>query len=298
MNEEKIEGLLRKAPAAAAPAGLVEKLKKDIRLPNGGSRSPADYSSQTWLRRWLPAFSLAAFFIACVVAVGMQTTVISGLKSDNEQLRSSVQNLDQLRTSNEDYKKLLAQSEDLDQLRKDNADLLRLRAEIARLQNLAQEAGQLRAANQALQAQLLSAAPDTSGSDFFAEAKEKAEDRQCRNNLKQIGLAARIWLGDHNDAYPTNFISMKNELNNWIILQCPGDHSRNVSSWADVEAGSVSYQLLTPVEENYPASVLAYCPIHHNYLLADGSVQHLTAEAAQKYIKVIDGRTTLVPANQ
>ena len=298
MNEEKIEDLLKKAPGAKAPAGLAEQLKKDIKLPRVESGSPADFTPQTWLRRWLPAFSLAAFFIACVVAVGMQTTVISGLKNDNEQLRSSAQNLDQLRASNEDYKKLLAQSQDLDQLRKDNADLLRLRAEESRLQALAQEAGQLRASNQALLAQLPSTTTVAATNDFFAEAKEKAENIKCMNNLKQIGLAARIWLTDHNDAYPTNFISMKNELNNWVVLQCPGDHSRNVTSWADVEAGNVSYQLLTPVEETYPFSVLAWCPIHHNYLTADGSVQHLEPEAVPQRIKVVDGRTTFVPAQQ
>jgi hypothetical protein len=298
MNEEKIEGLLRKAPAVAAPPGLAEELKKNIKLPRAESGSPADYNPRTWLRRWLPAFSLAAFFIACLVAVGVQTTVISGLKSDNEQLRASVQNLDQLRGNDEQYKTLLAESQDLDQLRKDNADLLRLRAELARLQALAREADQLRQSNQALLAQWPSAATVASTNDFFAQERDQAENVKCMNNLKQIGLAARFWSTDHNDAYPTNFISMKDELNNSIILQCPGDHSRNVTSWADVEAGNVSYQLLTPVEETYPFSVLAYCPIHHNYLLADGSVQHLSPEGVQKVIKVIDGRTTFVPEQQ
>jgi hypothetical protein len=298
MNEEKIEDLLKKAPGAKAPAGLAEQLKKDIKLPRAESGT-VDFAPRTWLRRWLPAFSLAAFFIACVVAVGVQTTVTSGLKSDNEQLRSSAQNLDQLRASNEDYKKLLAQSQDLDQLRKDNADLLRLRAEEARLQALAQEAGQLRAANQDLLAQLPSTTTVAATNDFFAEAKEKAENIKCMNNLKQIGLAARIWANDNNNILPTNYLCMSNELNNWAILQCPGDHSRNVTSWSDVGSGNVSYPMLAPgVDLSSPMLVFAYCPIHHNYLLVDGGVRKLTPEGVQKWVKVVDGRTMFVTPQQ
>jgi hypothetical protein len=298
MNEKKIENLLRKAPAAAAPAGLVERLKKDIRLSRAESSSPADYNPRTWLRRWLPAFSLAAFFIACLVAVGVQTSVISGLNSDNEKLRSSTQNLDQLRGNNDRYKTLLAQSQDLDQLRRDNADLLRLRAEVARLQALAQEAGQLRESNQALLAQLPSTATAAATNDFFSEAKEKAENAKCVNNLKQIGLAARVWSGDNNSIFPTNYLCMSNELAyRWQVLQCPGDHSRNMAGWADVESGNVSYPMLAPgVDLSSPMLVFAYCPIHHNYLMVDGSVQHLTPEEVPQRIKVIEGKTTFVPA--
>ena len=32
----------------------------------------------------------------------------------------------------------------------------------------------------------------------LAKAKEKAVEINCVNNLKQVGLAARIWAGDHN----------------------------------------------------------------------------------------------------
>lgn len=67
----------------------------------------------------------------------------------------------------------------------------------------------------------------------------------CTNNLKQIGLAFRIWAGDNNDKFPmqlsaTNggvqelaeqgsayavFLIMSNELNTPKILFCPGDNS-------------------------------------------------------------------------
>ncbi len=290
MNEENIEGLLRKAPAAKTPPGLVEQLKKDIKLPHA-ARDDGGFQTQSWLRRWLPALAPAAFLIACLVAAGVQMNTISGLKSDNEKLRGSAQNLEQLRAANQDYSQLQAQSQDLDRLRQENADLLRLRKEIAPLQAAAQEAAQLRAANQALKAQRQSTANAGTGGDFMADARDKVENIACINNMKQIGLAARIWAGDNNQFFPTNFLSMSNELGSWKTLQCPGDHSRNVSSWADVEAGNVSYIMASPgADEAFPSVVFAYCPIHHNYVLVDGSVQHLTPEGVQKNIHVIDGK--------
>lgn len=300
MNEENIENLLRKAPAAKTPPGLAEQLKRDIKLPRAETNS-GGFQTQSWLRRWLPALAPAAFLVACLVAAGVQSNILSGLKSDNEKLRSSTQNLEQLRAANQDYPQLLAQSEDLDRLRQENADLLRLRQELAPLQAAAQEAAQLRGANQALTAQIQSAAGAGSGSggDFMAEARDKAENIACINNLKQIGLAARIWSGDHNNILPTNFISMTNEMNTWKILQCPGDHARNLSSWADVEAGNVSYTMASPgIADTFPNAVYVYCPIHHNYVLVDGSVQHLNAEGVSKAIRVIDGKMQFTPLRQ
>jgi hypothetical protein len=132
--------------------------------------------------------------------------------------------------------------------------------------------------------------------DFFDEARAKAEKAQCINNLKQLGLAARVWAGDNNDIFPTNFISMTNEIGNWRILQCPTDKSRNVTNWAEVASGNVSYQMLAPgISENEdPNIVFDFCPIHHIYGLHDGSVQSLDAEG-MKHLKVINGRTIFAP---
>ena len=74
----------------------------------------------------------------------------------------------------------------------------------------------------------------------------KAQPINCINNLKQVGLAFRIWAGDNNDKYPmsvsvTNggamelanegsahaiFMVMSNELNTPKILFCPNESNQ------------------------------------------------------------------------
>jgi len=54
--------------------------------------------------------------------------------------------------------------------------------------------------------------PRRADSAALAKAKEKAQSISCVNNLKQMGLAARLYATDHNDAYPPDILSMKNEL--------------------------------------------------------------------------------------
>jgi prepilin-type N-terminal cleavage/methylation domain-containing protein len=89
----------------------------------------------------------------------------------------------------------------------------------------------------------------------LAKAKAAARRSACVNNLKQVGLAFKVWEGDHGDKYPTavstarwgameNIVSqtggnapagygmtnvfcvMSNDLVNPKILACPADISR------------------------------------------------------------------------
>src|ERR1041384_534829 len=43
----------------------------------------------------------------------------------------------------------------------------------------------------------------------LAKAKARALRIQCVNNLKQCGLATRVWEGDNNDRYPTAVYSQQ-----------------------------------------------------------------------------------------
>jgi hypothetical protein len=300
MNEEKLEEILRKAPEVTVPPEVLEHLQSQIRLPNAALRRADPFDSRPWLRRWLPALSFAAFLVTCLMAIGIQIGILSELKRKNEALRASTQDLDPLRTANGEYKRLQAQGQELERLRKDYLDLKRLRAEVGQLRGQLPEVEKLRADNQRLTAEISarSGKPDRGenpANDFFAEAQAKAERDQCVNHLKQIGLAGRIWAGDHNDRFPLDFISMTNELNTPVILKCPADKARSVTTWAEVAAGNVSYQMDAPgiSAAEDPNTVFVECPIHHAVALIDGSVQQTSLEFLRTHLKVVNGRKVL-----
>lgn len=136
----------------------------------------------------------------------------------------------------------------------------------------------------------------------LAKAKAKAQSISCVNNMKQIGLAIKIWAPAQNDDFPFNvstnaggslewcdrddngydrnsyrhFQVLAEELSTPKILVCPGDSSKHAAnSFAALRPKNVSYQLRTGtnVTETNPQEILIYCPVHHHIGYADGSVQ-------------------------
>ena len=101
----------------------------------------------------------------------------------------------------------------------------------------------------------------------------------CVNNLKQIGLAYRIWEGDHGDKYPmsvsaTNggamefvaagnvtaiFQVMSNELSTPKILFCPADERRSYATnfSAGFSAQNISYFIGLDADETNPQTLLS-----------------------------------------
>src|SRR5207247_7472274 len=103
MNDERIEQLLRKAPRSPAPAGLLEKLRTDIALPRRVETRPVNSTEAApFFRRWFPAISFAVIFLACILAIAVQTNQISELNNENATLKTSTQNMDQMNRVNEE----------------------------------------------------------------------------------------------------------------------------------------------------------------------------------------------------
>jgi len=128
----------------------------------------------------------------------------------------------------------------------------------------------------------------------------------CVNNLKQIGLAFRIWEGDHGDKYPFNvgiasggtmeycdrtldgfdkntFLHlqvMSNELAATKVLLCPSDSKRPAIDFAHLRPENVSYLIHSGliVNDSNPREVLAICPTHHVVVLTDGSVMQVSPQ--------------------
>jgi type II secretory pathway pseudopilin PulG len=110
----------------------------------------------------------------------------------------------------------------------------------------------------------------------LASAKRKAQRINCVNNLKQCGLAFRIWEGDHNDKYPMatpmvnggtqefdtgadtfrHFQVMSNELSTPKILICPADTRIAVLNFARLKNQNVSYFVGLDANDEFPQRFL------------------------------------------
>jgi hypothetical protein len=300
MNDITIETILFHAPPPAAPPELLKRIQAQIELRPGKAEAKKNGNWRNSLRRWFPALAFSLFLLSCAVMIAVQGSWNVTLKRQKQVLQTAIAGLPQLREQHAALEQVLAQQDELDQLRKDNREVQQLRKEVAQLQSLAGQMQRLQDENQRL-AKTLSApaaAPETVES-FFDEAQQRTELIQCINNLKQLGLAMRIWAGDNNDKYPTSLVVMSNELSVVKILICPGDKARqsySSLSFGEFRDDMTSYQYLAqPNDENYPDCVVAFCPIHHLYLFADGSVKEINPASWREIKK--DGRLYLEPIN-
>ena len=98
---------------------------------------------------------------------------------------------------------------------------------------------------------------------------------KCVNNLKNVGLAFRIFATDNNDKFPGALLTsnltdlasinieqvygmLSNELSTPKILYCPADRERRpAQSFASYSAANVSYFVSLSADESDPQSFLA-----------------------------------------
>ena len=119
----------------------------------------------------------------------------------------------------------------------------------------------------------------------LAKAKRSAQRVNCVNNLKQIGLAFKVWENDHSDKYPmavsvtdggaleyivsagsaavsgygvTNvFNVVSNELSTPKILYCTSDTARTAATnWPSFGNNGLSYFVCGDAADKYPKMIL------------------------------------------
>ncbi len=299
-NEQEIERLLRRAPKPLPPAGLKSQLT--ARVPSPGADTPLNsrpisIASEGWLRRWWPLFIPAAASLICAVVLALQQAEINDLRESihtlskdlpaAQAIAGATPTTDEIRT---DASANLAGNEP--------AEIERLKQLATQLTAEVADLEQVQKGNEELRAKL-NAPPTLTQEelDALAKAKEKALAIACINNLKQFGLAVRIWAVDHNDALPPDSLSMSNELNTPKILVCPADTNRVVAkSWAVFSTANCTYEYFTPSAtnaESEPQRVLSRCPIHGHVGLCDGSVQSEIGKKHPDWFKERDGKLYL-----
>jgi hypothetical protein len=275
LSEQDFERQLRSAPKPRPPAGLRQQLIDQVRLAEASSPI-ARRGAPGWFHRWWPALAPAAVSAACAVVLTFQQLELRDLKESMRALSppSETANTPVIQAVGSTPQAAPAVApapgpeEELSRLRE---TAQQLRAEVAQLEQLRAENGKLRAQLAVPQPGMFT--PEEQ--QALAQAREKAQSIQCVNNLKQIGLAARIWALDNRDVYPSDFLSMSNELTTPKILVCPADTNRPAATdWASCSSASYSYEYLAPNgSSDDPLRVLTRCPIHGNIGLCDGSVQ-------------------------
>jgi len=283
--EHQIEQLLRGAPRPTPPSDLEAKLMAQIQLPPPGRDNSTSQNALAprihWLRRWWPALAPAALSAAFAVVVSVQVTEIQSLKKNIEAL-SQTAGVSPAANQTDPNRQLSVapttqsrptQEQEIERLKQ---LVNKLRSEIGTLE-------QMRVENDKLRSQIASATGGLTAEETAAleQARDKAQSIQCVNNLKQLGLAVRLWAGDNGEKFPTDLLQMTNEMTTPKILHCPADTTRTeASNFAVFTAANCSYDYLAPgASEIDPYRVLWRCPIHGHIGLCDGSVQ---GEAAKK----------------
>jgi hypothetical protein len=308
-SDHEIEKLLRSAPQPAAPPALEQKLIEDMQTMIARSHCATNehakglIKNKTWFRRWWPALGPAAVSLACAAVLTSQQLEIRSLK---QQLQAPVMSVGDsgaaargmaLAASNSTTAAETTATDEQAEIQRLKNLLVKLSQEITRLQKMKTENAQLR--QQLAAASFANLTPQEK--DELEKAKDKAEMARCVNNLKQIGLAMRVWSLDNEEAYPPNFQVMSNELNTPKILLCPSDTARaEARDFNSFGAGNCSYEYFVPGQDEKPATepnrVMVRCPIHGNIGLADGSVQSEVARKHPDWLIQRDGKVYFQPS--
>jgi FtsZ-binding cell division protein ZapB len=287
--DEDIEKLLRSAPQPPPPAKLKEKLVEQVELLPARRTLSRPAVGQPWLRRWWPALAPGAVSLACAAVIAMQQSEITTLRSTNESLAKSAANV-QTAPTQQAIPVVFQPANTPDG---PQAEIARLRELVERLKSEVAQLEQAQAQNQQLRAELARPQANTPAQDEAA-ARDRAMRIECVNQMKQLGLAAKMWALDNSNLYPEQVIFITNYIGGFSkLLVCPADTGRQPApDWASWSPANLSYDYLAPGAEcdKDPNRVLFRCPIHGNVALCDGSVQSQVAKDHPERFVERDGK--------
>lgn len=279
MNTIEIERALRQAPRPQPAAHLKEALCAAATPPRNDSmvveRTGFRNRSADWLKRWWPALAPAAVSLACAALFTAQQNEIRKLeRAAAQQPRAAVAEPADAAADAGSAAQVATHQGVLDE----ETEIARLRSEAARLTAQVSALERMKGDNQKLKEQIAARASSAFTPEEIANleaAREKALAIQCINNLKQLGLASRIWANDHGEVNPPRVMDMTNEMGSPKILVCPADTGRQAAAdWNSYTTANCSYEFLAPSSTTAePNRVLFRCPVHGTVGLVDGSVQ-------------------------
>jgi hypothetical protein len=304
IHDHEIENTLRHAPQPKPPSGLKERLIAQVGLTrtNLPLISPGDVPGvRGWLQRWWPTLAPATLSLACAAMLTYQHLEIQDLQGNLQALAQAVaaQEKSTVAAANPAADDSAAASSAHEQQEIDRLQQMasRLRTEVKQMEQKQMDNAKLRTQLSTIPAN----APAEFQQDLAAleEAKAKAQRIACVNNLKQLGLAVRVWATDNSDRFPPDILSMTNEMSTPKILVCPADTGRTTaSSWATYTAAQCSYQYLgATASDKEPNRVMWICPIHGNVTLCDGSVQQQIYKTHPEQFSQQNGGIYLEPIN-
>jgi hypothetical protein len=151
---------------------------------------------------------VVAVLIALALLFLLQHQAQVKLRADNAAL---MQQLAQLQTDSENFSNRLAAAGDAQTLsEQERNELLKLRGEVGVLKNQVGELGKLREENQQLQRQ--ATVGQNQAGQISPEDQFRLNQFHTTDDLKQLGVAMRIYAGDQNGQYATNFYQLNDEL--------------------------------------------------------------------------------------
>ncbi len=283
---ETLETTLRSAPTPLPPADLAAKLR--AKIPLASNRTPGCVRTSFW-RRWWPVLVPGSAFMALAAVIVIQDNEL------RQAVLNSVHDIVPAVSTNSPSTEGSRMGSDLADgsgTNSPHAELERLRLRVSELEARLAEAHAAVVDPRQLEAELKSlwdGLPDDMRQAF--QAKRRAESIRCVNNMKQLGLAVRIFATDNGDDFPPDLKSVLPYGTGSKTLLCPEDFGKPNLSVDDLKAMSTeqvssysSYEFLAPGPgkfETDPQRVMFRCPFHGHVALCDGSVQMIQPLAEQ-----------------